>query len=41
VAQIAARIKSAGFLYSPNEPDIGIVVGGDVVEDCQSYSIDI
>ncbi|HEY6757398.1 MAG TPA: hypothetical protein VI037_08455 [Nitrososphaera sp.] len=29
VAQIAERIKSAGFLYSPNEPDIGIVVGGD------------
>ena len=29
VARIAARIKSAGFLYSPNEPDIAIVVGGD------------
>jgi NAD+ kinase len=29
VAQIAGRINSAGFLYSPNEPDIGIVVGGD------------
>jgi len=29
VEQIAAQIQSAGLLYSPNEPDIAIVVGGD------------
>jgi hypothetical protein len=29
VEQVATQIQSAGFLYSPNDPDVAIVVGGD------------
>jgi NAD+ kinase len=29
VEQTATQLQSAGFLYSPNEPDVAIVVGGD------------
>lgn len=29
VEQIAMRIQSAGLLYSPKEPDVAIIVGGD------------
>ena len=29
VEQVATRIQSAGLVYSQNEPDIAIVVGGD------------
>jgi hypothetical protein len=29
VVQTATQLQSAGFLCSPNEPDVAIVVGGD------------